>query len=279
MEDTIKKGDIIFISRLHYKTSFIEPIINSLSNKQEKVHSDKVKRGDIVSFRSPFSNTMMIKRIAGIPGDLIKIKDGILWVNGNPESIEPGVKQLYKLRFSSEENLTKAVENFTFLSKKEVSNNDANLAINGSFNHGEIEMLKESYNLEIKLLTHDKPLKSRVHRPESTDWTEHNYGPSIIPRKGSKALITDEFFELNAQLINQFEGTGIKRKDNMFYVNNTESKFYTFKEDYFFVLGDNRNQSMDSRYWWLLPEEYIEGKYIGTIINWHSLSQKIGIKR
>ncbi|MGW8123267.1 signal peptidase I [Roseivirga echinicomitans] len=271
MEDTIKKGDIIFVSKLHYKTSFIEPIINSLSNKEELVQSKKVRRGDIIAFLSPFSSTMMIKRIAGIPGDLIKIKEGILWVNGNPESIEPGVKQLYKLRFSSEENLMNAIENFTFLPKKDINNNNPDIIINGRFNHAEIEAIKKEYDLEITLLANDTSLKSRVHQPDGTDWTEHDYGPVMIPKKGNTFLIDDEFFELNAQLINKFEGVRISRKDNLFYINETESESYTFNKNYFFVLGDNRNQSTDSRYWWLLPEEYIEGKFVGRILNWDNL--------
>ena len=279
MEDTIKKGGIIFISKLHYKTSFIEPIINSLLNKEELVQRDKIRRGDIVTFRSPFSNTMMIKRIAGTPDDLIEIKDGILWVNGNPESIEPGVKHFYKLRFSSKEHLKNAVETFSFLPKKDINNNNPDIIINGRFNHAEIEAIKKVYDLEITLLVNDTSLKSRVHQPDGTDWTEHDYGPVMIPKKGNTFLIDDEFFELNAQLINKFESVRISRKDNVFYINETESDSYTFKENYFFVLGDNRNQSKDSRYWWLLPEEYIEGKFIGTIVNWDELLDNIGVEQ
>ena len=269
MEDTIKKGDIIFISKLHYKTSFIEPLINYFSNKGELVEPNKVRRGDIVTFQGPYSNTMMVKRIAGTPGDLVEIKDGILWINGIPESIEPGVKHFYRLRFSSQEHLKNALETFTFL--PDTHGYNSNLTINGRFNYEEIEVLKVNYDLEIKLLKLDKPLKSRVHQPDDTGWTEHDYGPVMIPKKGKEVLIDDEFFELNAQLINKFEGVRISRKDNVFYINETESDSYTFKGNYFFVLGDNRNQSKDSRYWWLLPEEYIEGKFVGRILNWDNL--------
>lgn len=277
MEDTIKKGDIILISKTHYKSKFFEPIKQRVSNKQRVNESGKIKSGDIVSFRSPFNNIIMIKRIVGIPGDSIEIKDGILWVNGNPENRRPSVKHFYKLKFSNEEDLISAVKAFSFLPQKKVTNNN-NLTLNGNFNNEEIEAIKKIYDLEIKLLTNDRPLTSRVHRPENTSWTTQNYGPIVVPKKGSSVLIKDKFFELNSQLINKFEGVRISRRNNIFYLNDIESKSYTFKINYFFVLGDNRNQSNDSRYWWLIPEEHIEGKFIGKILNWDVLSNKIGIQ-
>lgn len=102
--------------------------------------------------------------------------------------------------------------------------------------------------------------------PEESKWNEDNYGPLYIPRKGDRLLISPDNMEIWKSIIIN-EGHSIRLSaDKRIFIDEEETNYYTVKKNYYFVLGDNRNNSSDSRYWGFLPEENIIGK--AMIIYW-----------
>ncbi|MCX7878454.1 MAG: signal peptidase I [Ignavibacteria bacterium] len=105
--------------------------------------------------------------------------------------------------------------------------------------------------------------------PEGSGWNEDNYGPLYIPKKGDELLITPENIETWKNIITN-EGHSIRLSaDRRIFIDEKETSYYTVKKNYYFVLGDNRNNSSDSRYWGFLSEENIIGEALLIYWSWN----------
>ena len=130
--------------------------------------------------------------------------------------------------------------------------------------NGMVEKIKGmSPDIEVILLEQNAPNQNLF--PHDNDnfgnWTVDNFGPIVIPKKGETVQLTPENIALYERVINVYEhNDSYERKGNQFIINGQAATSYTFRQDYFWAMGDNRHNSEDSRMWGFVPEDHIVGK-------------------
>ena len=109
------------------------------------------------------------------------------------------------------------------------------------------------------------------------NWNEDNFGPISIPKAGQTINITNDNYPLYKKIIKDYENNSIKKIDDKYVINGIETPRYTFKQNYYWMMGDNRHNSADSRFWGFVPEDHIVGKALFIWMSWDKNAK--GIKK
>jgi len=226
---------------------------------RERVVSDKRSFGDII-YRPVDKRENYIKRCIAIPGDSLKIVNGQVFVNGKAEKEIPGIQYKYLINIQGNSLNSSAME------KLDITPED----IEGSGSRMVLSLTSEKYKVldAMKFITS----KERVTWPKedrdpnifpSNDqytWNLDNFGPLWIPKKGVTVQLTTKNLPLYKRIIGVYEENILEVKNGEIYINGAVAREYTFKMDYFWMMGDNRYNSADSRYWGFVPEDHVVGK-------------------
>lgn len=211
-----------------------------------------------------------VKRCVGLPGDTFEIKDRIIYRNGEAQ------KQPENVQFNYYVYTNCPIPDSVF-DELEISNDDRR-------NHNPectlycIPLTDKAYKalaantkivnkieLEPEMYSEDLYPQNMYHK-----WDRNNYGPIWIPAKGKEITLDDTNLPLYERCIVAYEGNKLERRSDGIYINGQKTDKYTFKMDYYWMMGDNRHNSADSRYWGFVPEDHIVGK---PILVWLSLNK------
>lgn len=288
--EQVKRGDIVVFNypagdTVCTKSEFPDYYTLCQMYGRERVWNDKANFGEII-WRPIDRRENYVKRCVGIAGDTLQIIDNQVYLNGKKE-VNPKEMQLNYF----------VVTDGTMISKQQfrnlgISNDDSNKSIitdPGYYQYlnapqGATIYLLPMTQTAVNMLKEFSFVKSITVMPgelggptypytEANKWTVSNYGPIWIPKKGAVIQLTEENYPVYERVIRTYEDNQLEKRDGKIYLNGEAVTSYTFKMNYFWMMGDNRMNSADSRSWGFVPEDHVVGK---PILIWMSLDKDRG---
>ncbi len=299
MERSLLVGDYLFVSKISYGprmpfTPVAIPFLEStLTNDSIKTYWDglklpyfrlpglsEVKKGDVVVFNKPEEidkpvdvRTLLIKRCQAVPGDVLSIVNGQVLVNGKANINAKEAQTSYEVKTDGREINPRIFRDQHIEIRQQLAENTfemiiptENLPVLKSYSNVKSvqPILKPKGEFDLQIFPHNDHFK----------WNEDNFGPLVLPKRGMTIPLNDSTMILYKRAIEFYENNKVQVQGKDILINGKKADSYTFKMNYYWMMGDNRHNSLDSRFWGYVPKDHIIGK---AMITWMSVDSSASL--
>ncbi len=308
LEKTLLVGDYLFVSKVHYgartpKTAVAFPMVHdtipvlnvrSYTNWPQLPSFrlpgfSEVKKNDIVVFNWPADTTTnmndrttvglrkpvdkrtnYVKRCVGTPGDNVSIKDGVVYVDGKVLQLSDRAKPQFSYTVTTDGS---GLNPAYLIKELKITDGFGEIGTNTysfrALTDETAERLKQNPGI-VSVVRNIQPTTDPGIFPKGAPWNGDNMGPIYIPEEGKTVAINKQNLPLYEKIIGEYENNDLKVNGDQIIINGKAATTYTFKQNYYWMMGDNRHNSLDSRYWGFVPEDHIVGK---AVFVWWSTDQ------
>jgi len=308
LEKSLLVGDFLFVSKFHYgakapMTPIAAPMVHDtlpllgirsyLKSPQLPYFRipgfQKIKRNDIVVFNWPADTVTQffktpdhkvikpidkksnyVKRCVAIAGDSLEIRDGYIYINGQHSEMPERAKPQF---FYTVDTGKQTLSDNSLYNKYHVRRGEAYMTRDRKYvlNMDEENAKSLEKNPIVKSITRNIQPKGEgesVFPSRDLNWNKDNFGPLYIPEEGKTVSLTRKTLPFYKRIITEYEHNTLSINDKGIFINGKLVTNYTFKQDYYWMMGDNRHNSEDSRYWGYVPFDHVVGKPVFVWFSW-----------